>query len=70
MDPDHPVFDHTHAPDSDANDWFRNAVEEICAPYLAQIRPPERTYETQPPMTDTAAPDAAYVQSVPRSGNG
>lgn len=60
MDPDYPIFDHTYAPDPDANDWFRNAVEEICAPYLEKIRPAEGTYEEQPPQTgsDFSAPPA------------
>ena len=69
VNPDVPVFDHTYPVsdswDFNSGDWFTNAVEEICAPYLAQIRPPEGTYETQPPMTDTAAPDMAAVLPGP-----
>lgn len=52
MDPDYPIFDHTYAPDPDANDWFRNAVEEICAPCLEKIRPAEGAYETEPPRIE------------------
>ena len=52
MDADYPIFDHTYAPDPDANDWFRNAVEEICAPYLEKSRPAEGTYETEPPRIE------------------
>lgn len=59
MDPDYPIFDHTYPVsdprDFNSGDWFTNAVEEICAPYLEQIRPPEGTYETQPPPADTAS---------------
>lgn len=51
MDPDYPIFDHTYAPDPGAGDWFVNAVEEICAPYLEKIRPAEGTHETQPART-------------------
>lgn len=65
MDPDDPIFDHTYAPDPASNDWFHNAVEEICAPYLEKIRPAEGTYEAQPPMTDTAAPDMAAGPQFP-----
>lgn len=51
VDPAYPVFDHTYAPDPDANGWFENAVEELCAPYLGKIRPAEGTDEAQPPRT-------------------
>lgn len=67
MDPDYPIFDHTFAPVEGHNDWFRNAVEEICAPYLEKICPAEGSYETQPPQAwpessdppagETAEPD-------------
>ena len=55
MDPDYPIFDHTYAPDPGTNDWFRNAVEEICAPYLEKSRPAEGTYETEPSRIEPGA---------------
>lgn len=60
MDPDYPIFDHTYAPDPDAKDWFRNAVEEICAPNLEKIRSAEGAHEAQPSRTgpDSSAPSA------------
>ena len=53
MDPDYPIFDHTYVPGPEANGWFSNAVEEICAPYLERIHPSEGAYEVQPPRPDS-----------------
>lgn len=59
MDPDHPIFDHTYQP-VEGSDWFRNAVEEICAPNLEKIRPAEGSHAAQPSRTgpDSSAPPA------------
>lgn len=68
MDPDYPIFDHTYPVDevgSNSGDWFSNAVEELCAPYLEKICPTEETYEAQPSMTDTAAPDLLRPSGAP-----
>lgn len=63
VNPDTPVFDHTYPVrepwESSSKDWFANAVEEICAPYLEQLRPPEGACGAQPPPADTAAPGVA-----------
>ncbi len=59
MDPDYPIFDHTYQP-VEGSDWFRNAVEEICAPNLEKIRPAEGSHAAQPSRTgpDSSAPPA------------
>ena len=64
VDPDYPVFDHTFEPVEGHNDWFGNAVEEICAPYLEKIRPQEGTYETQPPRTRPESSDPPAEETV------
>lgn len=66
VNPAYSVFDHTYAPDPDANGWFENAVEEICAPYLGKIRPAEGTDEAQPPRTgpDSSARPTAQVPGL------
>lgn len=62
MDPDCPIFDHTYAPDPDANGWFINAVEEICAPNLEKIRSAAGAHEAQPP---SRGPDCSALPAGP-----